>query len=365
MAQGQIFVFDARGRARGDGLRRARGRADPLRRPRRHRSSPPRSTRRSAPCATSPRRSSGCSPRRRARRRSGRSRSACCSSCSRPTSSPSCSGDEWDGAMPLLQGLAASGALYYLGFSWIAFARGLGRPRPPALESVAALIVFAARRRAAAVRLRARAPTCSAWSGRRSPCWPSARTSSSGCCRRRARPAGVRARCGPGRRRRRRSAALRLALWGGERDRAPGGRRARAVPGRLRRRRRSRGERDLIRELRADRPNAPGVDPAVPRHSPEREYQSVAPLDETAANDDAGGMGAPRPTPCGFPILLVFIGGCFGVLLFLWIAFGGATPLEARRLRGPGRLPRRRLAGRAGRRPDRRRQRRQGQARRS
>jgi O-antigen/teichoic acid export membrane protein len=53
-------------------------------------------------------------------------------------------GDEWNGAVPLLQGLAASGALYYLGFSWIAFARGLGRPRPPALESVAALTVFAA-----------------------------------------------------------------------------------------------------------------------------------------------------------------------------------------------------------------------------
>ena len=52
-------------------------------------------------------------------------------------------GDEWTGAVPLLQGLAASGALYYLGFSWIAFARGLGNPRPPALESLAALAVFA------------------------------------------------------------------------------------------------------------------------------------------------------------------------------------------------------------------------------
>jgi len=53
-------------------------------------------------------------------------------------------GDEWNGAVPLLQGLAASGALYYLGFSWIAFARGLNRPRPPALESVGALVVFGA-----------------------------------------------------------------------------------------------------------------------------------------------------------------------------------------------------------------------------
>lgn len=53
-------------------------------------------------------------------------------------------GAEWTGAQPLLQGLAASGAVYYLGYAWIAFARGLGRPRPPALESVAALSVFAA-----------------------------------------------------------------------------------------------------------------------------------------------------------------------------------------------------------------------------
>lgn len=53
-------------------------------------------------------------------------------------------GDEWDGATPLLQGLAASGALYFLGFAWIAFARGLGRPRAPALESLSALLVFAA-----------------------------------------------------------------------------------------------------------------------------------------------------------------------------------------------------------------------------
>ena len=42
-----------RGRARGDRVRRARRRADPLRRPRRRRRSPPRSTRRSARCATS------------------------------------------------------------------------------------------------------------------------------------------------------------------------------------------------------------------------------------------------------------------------------------------------------------------------
>jgi polysaccharide transporter, PST family len=53
-------------------------------------------------------------------------------------------GDEWDGAVVLLQGLAAANALYQLGYGWIAFARGLGRPRPPALEAVVAVTVFGA-----------------------------------------------------------------------------------------------------------------------------------------------------------------------------------------------------------------------------
>jgi lipopolysaccharide exporter len=52
-------------------------------------------------------------------------------------------GADWTGAVPLLQGLAASWAVYQLGYSWIAFARGLGRPKPPALEGVVALTVFA------------------------------------------------------------------------------------------------------------------------------------------------------------------------------------------------------------------------------
>jgi virulence factor Mce-like protein len=30
------------------------------------------------------------------------------------------------------------------------------------------------------------------------------------------------------------------------------------------------------------------------------------------------------------PTMVVFVGGCFGVLLFLWIAFGGATPFKAK-----------------------------------
>ncbi|HEX8075922.1 MAG TPA: oligosaccharide flippase family protein [Thermoleophilaceae bacterium] len=52
-------------------------------------------------------------------------------------------GEEWRGAVVLLQGLGVAAGLYQLGFGWIAFARGMGRPRPPALEAVVALAVFA------------------------------------------------------------------------------------------------------------------------------------------------------------------------------------------------------------------------------
>jgi O-antigen/teichoic acid export membrane protein len=53
-------------------------------------------------------------------------------------------GSKWEGATVLLQGLAASAALYQFGFTWIAFARALGRTRPPALEAVVAVIGFLA-----------------------------------------------------------------------------------------------------------------------------------------------------------------------------------------------------------------------------
>jgi PST family polysaccharide transporter/lipopolysaccharide exporter len=53
-------------------------------------------------------------------------------------------GDEWDGAKVLLQGLGAASALYSLGYTWIAFARGLGRVRQPAVEALVAIVVFAA-----------------------------------------------------------------------------------------------------------------------------------------------------------------------------------------------------------------------------
>ena len=38
--------------------------------------------------------------------------------------------------------ICSAAALYQLGFGWIAFARGLGRPRPPAVEAVVAVAVF-------------------------------------------------------------------------------------------------------------------------------------------------------------------------------------------------------------------------------
>ena len=53
-------------------------------------------------------------------------------------------GDEWDGAVVLLQGLGVASALYSFGFTWIAFARGLGRFRQPAVEALIAVGVFGA-----------------------------------------------------------------------------------------------------------------------------------------------------------------------------------------------------------------------------
>jgi O-antigen/teichoic acid export membrane protein len=53
-------------------------------------------------------------------------------------------GDEWEGATVLLQGLGAASALYSFGYTWIAFARGLGRFRQPAVEAVVAVTVFGA-----------------------------------------------------------------------------------------------------------------------------------------------------------------------------------------------------------------------------
>lgn len=51
-------------------------------------------------------------------------------------------GDDWEGAVVLLQGLGAASGLYSLGYTWIAFARGLGRFRQPAAEAVVAVGMF-------------------------------------------------------------------------------------------------------------------------------------------------------------------------------------------------------------------------------
>jgi O-antigen/teichoic acid export membrane protein len=53
-------------------------------------------------------------------------------------------GDEWEGAVVLLQGLGAASALYSFGYTWIAFARGMGRFKQPASEALVAVGVFAA-----------------------------------------------------------------------------------------------------------------------------------------------------------------------------------------------------------------------------
>jgi O-antigen/teichoic acid export membrane protein len=51
-------------------------------------------------------------------------------------------GDAWQGATVLLQGLGVASALYSLGYTWIAFARGLGRVRQPAVEALVAIVAF-------------------------------------------------------------------------------------------------------------------------------------------------------------------------------------------------------------------------------
>jgi O-antigen/teichoic acid export membrane protein len=48
----------------------------------------------------------------------------------------------WEPAVVLLQGLAAVAAIYQLGYGAIAFARGMGRPRLPAVEAYVAVSTF-------------------------------------------------------------------------------------------------------------------------------------------------------------------------------------------------------------------------------
>jgi O-antigen/teichoic acid export membrane protein len=53
-------------------------------------------------------------------------------------------GEEWRDAEVLIQGLAAAGLLQHLGFNWFAFYRAHGDTRPPAVEAVVGAVAFLA-----------------------------------------------------------------------------------------------------------------------------------------------------------------------------------------------------------------------------
>ena len=59
--------------------------------------------------------------------------------------------------------------------------------------------------------------------------------------------------------------------------------------------------------------------------------------------------------------MVIFALSCFGLLLFLWLAFGGPIPLKPKGYRFQASLRRGDAAGQGGRRPDLRRAGRQGQ----
>ena len=50
--------------------------------------------------------------------------------------------------------------------------------------------------------------------------------------------------------------------------------------------------------------------------------------------------------------MTIFALSCFGILIYLWLTFGGATPLKPRGLPGERRLPGGHHAGPGGRRAD-------------
>ena len=66
------------------------------------------------------------------------------------------------------------------------------------------------------------------------------------------------------------------------------------------------------------------------------------------------------PSPSRILTMVAFAGSCVGLLLFLWISFGGSIPLAAQGYRLKAEFGERRAAGPAVRRPDLRRERRQG-----
>ena len=51
-------------------------------------------------------------------------------------------GDEWEPAVPLIQGLAAAAALQQVGYGWFSFYRARGDSRPQAVESAAMVAGF-------------------------------------------------------------------------------------------------------------------------------------------------------------------------------------------------------------------------------
>jgi O-antigen/teichoic acid export membrane protein len=53
-------------------------------------------------------------------------------------------GDEWKPAVILLQGLAAAAAIQQVGWNWFSFYRAVGNPRPQAVESAVMVATFAA-----------------------------------------------------------------------------------------------------------------------------------------------------------------------------------------------------------------------------
>ena len=138
-------------------------------------------------------------------------------------------GDDWDPAVVLLQGLAAPALLQQLGFNWFAFYRAHGDPRPPAIEAVSAR---SRSRRSPSPGSRCGVPTASSPGGSRRS---RSRSSCAGALHPRAaarRAAAARwsaAAALPLAAGAAAALALRLALWGGDADRAAGGRRGRAL----------------------------------------------------------------------------------------------------------------------------------------
>ena len=72
-------------------------------------------------------------------------------------------------------------------------------------------------------------------------------------------------------------------------------------------------------------------------------------------------MQKQAPTSAGILVMAVFALSCFGLLLFLWLAFGGPVPLKPKGYRFNGLVRRGHAARPGGRRADLRRHRRQGQ----